>query len=241
VQFRTVPGRRGLLSADDVAAAIRPDAFPLTPTSLVWVEQTHNRGGGTAYDVEQLAALRAVTAGAGVPLYCDGARIFNAAVATGTDPAAYGALVDGLMCCMSKALGAPVGSLMVGDADAIAVARDWRRRYGGAMRQAGVVAAAGLVALETMVDRLAEDHAHARLLAEAAAEALPEAVDLEQVQTNIVYLEGVDAAGLCDALRAEGVLAGAMDARTVRLVTHPDVSRDDTLRAAETLRRVLAP
>lgn len=240
VQFRTVPGVRGLLDPADVADAIRADAFPLTPTSLVCVEQTANRGGGTVYELERLAALRKVTADAGVALYCDGARIFNAAVATGTAPQAYGELVDGLMFCVSKGLGAPIGSLMVGDADAIDEAREWRRRYGGALRQAGVVAAAGLVALEQGVQRLAEDHAHARLLAEAAADARPEVVDLDAVQTNIVYLSGVDAAGVCAALRGEGVLAGAMDARTVRLITHRDVSADDVRTASEGLRRVLA-
>jgi threonine aldolase len=239
VQFRTVPGRYGLLDPADVAAAIRPPVFPLTATSLVCIEQTHNRRGGTCYPLEQLKGLRAVCDDASVPLYMDGARVFNAAVATGTDPATYGALVDGLMFCVSKALGAPVGSLMVGDADAIAEAALWRRRYGGAMRQAGVIAAAGLVALEQMVDRLAEDHANARLLAEAAAGARPAAVDLAQVQTNIVYLEGVDAAAVVAALAAGGVLAGAMDARTVRLVTHPDVSAGDCRRAADVLRRVL--
>jgi threonine aldolase len=240
VQFRTVPGVRGLLDPTDVAGAIRADAFPLTPTSLVCVEQTANRGGGTVYELERLAALRKVTADAGVALYCDGARIFNAAVATGTPPQAYAELVDGLMFCVSKALGAPVGSLMVGDAEAIDQAREWRRRYGGAMRQAGVLAAAGLVALEHGVERLAEDHAHARGLAEAAAEVRPDAVDLDAVQTNIVYLSGVGAAGLCSALRDEGVLAGAMDARTVRLVTHPDVSGEQARAAEEALRRVLA-
>jgi len=240
VQFRTVPGVRGLLDPEAIEAAIRPDAFPLTPTTLVCVEQTANRGGGTVYDLDRLAAIRKVTADAGVPLYCDGARIFNAAVATGTHPAEYGALVDGLSFCVSKALGAPVGSLMVGDAEQMEQARDWRRRYGGAMRQAGVLAAAGLVALETMVDRLAEDHEHARLLAHAAAEARPDAVDLEQVQTNIVYLERVEAAAICAALRDEGVLAGAMDARTVRMVTHADVSSDDARAAGDVLRRVLA-
>jgi len=239
VQFRTVPGRHGLLDADAVEAALRVDAFPLTPTSLVCVEQTANRGGGTVYDVATLEAIRKVTSVAGVPLYCDGARIFNAAVATGTDLETYGGLVDGLMCCVSKALGAPVGSLMVGDAAAIADAREWRRRYGGAMRQAGVLAAAGLVALER-IDRLAEDHAHARMLAEAAAEAAPGHVDVELVQTNIVYLVDVDAADVCARLREAGVLAGAMDPRTVRLVTHPDVSPEDAARAVEVLRVVLS-
>ncbi|MDQ3974482.1 MAG: threonine aldolase family protein, partial [Actinomycetota bacterium] len=189
VQFRTVPGQRGLLDPADAAAAIRPHHFPLTPTSLLCVEQTHNRRGGTVYPLGQLRALRAVCDRAGVALYMDGARVFNAAVATGVAPRDYGTLVDGLMFCLSKALSAPVGSVMVGDADAIAEATTWRRRYGGAMRQAGVLAAAGLVALEQMVDRLADDHANARLLAEAAKQACPDGVDLAQVQTNIVCVE----------------------------------------------------
>ncbi|MGH8902945.1 MAG: threonine aldolase family protein [Egibacteraceae bacterium] len=237
VQFRTVPGRYGLLQATDVASAIRPDRFPLTPTSLACVEQTHNRRGGTYYSVEQLAALRKVCDDAGVALYMDGARVFNAAVASGTDPAEYGRLVDGLMFCVSKALGAPAGSLMVGDAEAIAEATVWRRRYGGAMRQVGVLAAAGLVALEQMVDRLATDHANARLLAEAAAEVHPDGVDLAQVMTNIVYLEDVGAPAAAAALRAEGVLVGVVDPRTVRMVTHPDVCEADCRRAAQALRR----
>jgi threonine aldolase len=239
VQFRTVAAPYGLLAPNDVAQAIRPDLFPLTPTSLVCIEQTHNRRGGTVYPLDHLRALRKVTADAGVRLYMDGARVFNAAVASGDALGDYGAEVDGLMCCLSKSLGAPVGSVMVGDRDAIAEATVWRRRYGGAMRQAGVIAAAGLVALDR-IDRLADDHANARLLAEAAADVLPDAVDLRQVQTNIVYIEGVDAKGVCAALAVEGVLAGAMDVRTVRLVTHPDVTPDDCRRAADVLRRVLA-
>lgn len=240
VQFRTVPGVRGLLDATAVAGAIRADHFPLTPTSLVCVEQTHNRGGGTFYGAEQLQKISEVVAAAGLPLYLDGARIFNAVVASGVSPATYGRLADGLSFCVSKALSAPVGSLMVGSAEAIAEARTWRRRYGGAMRQAGVLAAAGLVALEQMVERLSEDHAHARALAETVAEIAPEVVDLEQVQTNIVYLNDVDAPALVAALRARGVLAGAMDPRTVRLVTHPDVTSEGCRQAVQALRGVLA-
>jgi threonine aldolase len=238
VQFRTVAAGYGLLSADDVAAAIRADIFPLTPTSLVCVEQTHNRRGGTVYPRAQLEAIRDVCADAGVPLYMDGARVFNASVASGVGLDVYGGMVSGLMCCVSKALGAPVGSLMVGDADVIDEAKLWRRRYGGAMRQAGVIAAAGLVALDR-IERLADDHANARLLAEAAAEARPHGVDLRQVQTNIVYVEDVDSARVCTRLRGQGVLAGAMDRRTVRLVTHPDVTAEDCRRAAAALRSVL--
>jgi threonine aldolase len=240
MQFRTVPGVRGLLSADQVAEHIRPDHFPLTATSVVCVEQTHNRRGGTYHEVGELRAIRAICDRERVNLYMDGARVFNAAVASGADPADYGSQVDGLMFCISKALSAPVGSIMVGDADAMEEAVVWRRRYGGAMRQAGVLAAAGLVALEEMVERLAEDHGHARLIAEAAADAHPDGVDLEQVQTNIVYVEQVDAPAVVAALADEGIAVGAMDPRTVRMVTHPGVSAADCRAAAQVLRRVLA-
>ncbi|MDP8971426.1 MAG: aminotransferase class I/II-fold pyridoxal phosphate-dependent enzyme [Actinomycetota bacterium] len=240
VQFRTLPGERGLLDPAGVASAIRPDHSPLTPTSLVCVEQTHNRGGGTVYPLERLQSLRAVCGEAGVSLYMDGARVFNACVAADVAPGRYGALVDGLMFSVSKALSAPVGSLMVGDADRIAEAMVWRRRYGGAMRQAGVLAAAGLVALEQMVDRLADDHANARLLAEAAKEAHPDGLDLDRVQTNIVCIEQVDASAVVVELRRRGVLAGALDPGTVRLVTHPGVSAVDCQHAADALRAVLA-
>ena len=238
VQFRTVPSAHGQLAPDDVAAAIRPAHFPLTPTSLVWLEQTHNRRGGTYYSVDELTAVRDVCDGAGLPLYIDGARIFNASVASGTPPSRYGELANALMFSLSKSLGAPVGSVMVGDAAAIAEATLWRLRYGGAMRQAGVLAAAGLVALDR-VDRLAEDHDNARLLAEAAAEIHPDGVDLALVQTNIVYVEDVDAAAVCAGLAERGVLAGAMDQGTVRLVTHPDVSREDCNKTADAVRSVL--
>ena len=239
VQFRTVPSRYGQLEAEDVAGAIRANHFPLTPTSLVWLEQTHNRRGGTYYSVGQLEGVKKICDEAAVPLYIDGARIFNASVASGTPVATYGAIANGLMCSLSKSLGAPVGSMMVGDADAIAEATEWRRRYGGAMRQSGVIAAAGLVAL-TRIERLAEDHANARILAEAAAEVHPGGVDLPQVQTNIVYVEDVDAPAVVAALREREVLAGAMDARTLRMVTHPDVSTDDCRTAADALRAALA-
>ena len=238
-QFRTVEGAAGILSPEQVTVHIRADHFPLTPTSLVCVEQTANRGGGTYYELAALQQIRTACDDAGVALYMDGARVFNAAVASGTALSEYGATVDALMCCLSKSLGAPVGSLIVGDADAIAEATTWRRRYGGAMRQAGVIAAAGLVALDR-IDRLAEDHANARVLAEAAAEVRPDAVDLEQVVTNIVYVNDVDAGAVAQALMDRGVLAGAMDARTLRMVTHPDVSAPDCHTAAGILREVLA-
>lgn len=240
VQFRTLPGERGVLDPETVAGAVRPDVFPLTRTSLVCVEQTHNRHGGAVTPIATLSRLREISDERGVPLYMDGARVFNAAAASGVDPAEYGRLVDGLSFCVSKALSAPVGSLMVGPADAIDEARQWRRRYGGAMRQAGVIAAAGLVALREMVERLPEDHANARLLAEAVADVRPETVDVAHVETNIVCVEGVDAPTLVADLSENGVWAGALTPRTLRLVTHPDVSTDDCHRAAEVLQDVLA-
>ena len=243
VQFRTLPSadpaRQGILGTEQVQAALRPDVFPLTPTSLVWIENTHNRGGGTCYTLEEVRALRRMTADAGVRLYMDAARIFNAATATGSAAHAYAAEVDGLMFCLSKGLGAPVGSLMVGDRDRMEAALVWRQRYGGAMRQAGVIAAAGLVALRDGIDRLAEDHAHAQLLAHAAAEVHPGGIDPTRVQTNIVSIEDVNAPAVIAALRERGVLAGPMDPRTVRLVTHRDVSRAEVAQAADALRAAL--
>lgn len=233
VQFRTIDGDRGRLDARRVEAALRPRGFPYTENSLVAVEQTTNRGGGAVHDLPTLEALRDLTRQRGLRFYLDGARIFNAVVATGTAPAVYGGLVDGLSFCVSKALGAPVGSLLVGDADAIEHATLWRRRYGGAMRQVGILAAAGLHALEHHVDRLAEDHANARRIATIVAEDHPEAVDVHTVDTNMVYVRtgGRPAVQVVDSLASCGVLVGAMGEHLLRLVTHLDVDAAGAQRA----------
>lgn len=242
VQWRTIPTDDGLLEPEVVDASIRPDAYHLTPTSLVAVEQSHNRRGGTVYPLSQLERIADVARQHGVGLYMDGARVFNASIATGVAPSVYGALVDGLMFSLSKGLGCPIGSLVVGDADDIAIARRWRRRYGGAMHQAGVVAAAGVYALEHHVDRLAEDHAHARMIAETIAEVAPEAVDLDRVQTNMVYVRtgDVDAERLEAELADDGILAFAFDPSTIRFVTHLGVDEKGCRRAAEAIARALA-
>lgn len=230
VQFRTVPGERGLLDPQRVAAQLRPDMFPLTATRMVCVEQTHNRHGGTYAPLEDLRAL----ADLGVPVHVDGARVFNAIAASGDDPSAYGTFASSLTFCLSKGLGAPVGSVLCASADTIEQARGWRRRLGGAMRQVGVLAAAGLVALEESPPLLARDHEHARILAAAAG------LDPELVPTNIVMVADVDAPAVVAALRRRSVLAGAMDPRTLRLVTHRDVSREDAEAAAAALAGALA-
>ena len=241
VQFRTVDGDRGRLDADRIRAALRPDAFPYTETSVLSVEETTNRGGGAIHGLARLRELGALADERGLALHGDGARIFHALVATGEDPVEVGRVFTGFSFCLSKALGAPVGSMIVGDAEAIEHGRLWRRRFGGAMRQVGVLAAAGRHVLAHHVDRLAEDHAHARLIAETIAAAAPHAVDVDEVATNMVYVDTGrrPAAEVLAALRDEGVLAGSMGPSLIRLVTHLDVDADGCRRAAQLLAREL--
>ena len=198
------------------------------------VENSHNFAGGAVLPADDLDALRAWADAKGVRVHLDGARIWNAHVATGVPLERYGAAADVLCVCLSKGLGAPVGSLVVGPADLLAEARVWRKRLGGGMRQAGILAAAGLHALDHHVERLAEDHEHARLLAEACG------VDPATVDTNIVVVPSDDATGFVAAARERGVLVSAVGARTVRLVTHLDVTREDTEAAARALAELSA-
>jgi threonine aldolase len=237
VQFRTVDGARGRLEPDAVRAALRPPTFPYTEVAAISVEETTNRGGGAVHGLERLRALRDVADERGVVLHGDGARLWHALVATGEDAVEVGRTFTAFSVCLSKGLGAPVGSLAVGDAEVIEVARAWRRRFGGAMRQAGVLAAAGVYALAHHVDRLAEDHAHARALAERVSDAVPGAVDLDEVETNLVYVRtgARPAAEVVAALGAQGVRIGAMGPNLLRAVTHLDVDRADVDRAAEAL------
>jgi threonine aldolase len=214
---------------------VAPDLGPfMVRTAALSVENTHNFSGGLVLPTEDLAALRSLAERHGLAVHLDGARIWNAHVATGTPLTEYGALADVLMVSLSKGLGAPVGSVLVGSTEAIADARTWRKRLGGGWRQAGLLAAAGLHALDHHVERLADDHAHARELAVAAG------MDPETVATNMVVVETDDAAALVAALRAGGVLAGAVGPRAVRLVTHLDVDDADTRRAGEVLAKALA-
>jgi threonine aldolase len=236
VQLHPVPGARGVLDPEAARARVRTARYGV-PTSAIAVEQTHNRAGGAVQPMEVLEGLRAVADEAGLHLHCDGARIWNASVASGVALERYGALFDSLSVCFSKALAAPVGSAVVGGRGLVDRAREVRHLYGGAMRQAGVLAAAALVALEEMVDRLADDHANARALAETVAAAVPGAVDLAGVQTNMVLLAagafGTDAPGLVERLAGQGVLAADTDPDRVRLVFHYEVGAADAERAAK--------
>ena len=213
------------------------------PTRALAVEQTHNLGGGGVIPLATLRAVREAADRAGVALHCDGARIWHAHVADGVALDAYGTLFDTLSVCLSKGLGAPVGSLIVSSADRIARARVVRKRMGGGMRQVGILAAAGLYALHHHVDRLAEDHARARRLAEAL-EPLG-VVDAAAVRTNLVPLDltkaPLDAPALAAASAEQGVLIAAMLPRTARLVTHLDVDDQAITRATQVLTALLRP
>ena len=245
LQTRTLVADRGLLTAEALEPQLRPEGYHTVPTRAVAVEQTHNRGGGAVYPVAQLKELRALTSSYGIRLHCDGARIWNAHVASGVPLGEYGALFDTLSVCLSKGLGAPVGSVVVmSDASMVEPARAIRRRLGGGMRQAGILAAAGIYALSHNIDRLAEDHARARRLATELAAVRPGLVDPDRVETNIVPLDlsvtDLDAATLAVQCRASGVLVSGVGPRRVRLVTHLDVDDAAIDRALDVVSRALA-
>ncbi|HEX8497071.1 MAG TPA: GntG family PLP-dependent aldolase [Actinomycetales bacterium] len=245
ITTRTWPSRNGRLVAADPLALMEPDAGPyLVSTAAIAVENTHNFGGGSVQPIEQARALREGVSGTAIALHLDGARLFNAHVATGEPLDAWGGLFDTVSVCLSKGLGAPVGSVLASSADVVARARVWRKRYGGGMRQVGVLAAAGAYALEHHLDRLADDHQRAAAIAKACAAARPEVIDPDEVDTNIVVLDlvgtGLDAAELVRACAADGVRMSAFGPRRVRLVTHLDISDDDASVAAAVLARHLS-
>ena len=230
ITMRTWHAPDGHVPLARVQDLFAPDLGPyFVPTAAVAVENTHNFAGGAVVPLEQLQALRTWADEVGTTVHVDGARIWNAHVATGVPLPTYGGLADVLAVCLSKGLGAPVGSLMVGSADAIAEARVRRKRMGGGMRQVGVLAAAGLHALDHHLERLADDHEHARLLAEACG------VDPAGVDTNIVVVPTDDAASYVARAAEAGVRVGAVGHRTVRLVTHLDVDRPAAEKAASVL------
>jgi threonine aldolase len=242
VLLRAVPNdRRGRLRAEDVAAVIRPEDIHFPRTALLCLENTHNRCGGTALSPNDLAPVVAVARRHGIPIHLDGARIFNAAVALGVPAAELARDADSVMFCLSKGLSAPVGSLLCGPRAFIARARRVRKMLGGGMRQVGAVAAAGIVALETMIDRLAEDHAHARYLAERLAELPGVEIDPAAVETNIVVftLRAGTADELLPRLAQAGVLATNFGPRRIRLVTHYGIERRHIDAAVARLARVL--
>lgn len=241
VQTRPVRTERGFLAPDQVREAIRPANIHIPPTGLVCLENTHNRHGGTVSPPEAIRAVADVAHGAGVPVHLDGARVFNAAVALGRPVREFTAPVDSVMFCVSKGLAAPVGSLVCGSRELVGRARRWRKLLGGGMRQVGVLAAAGLVALEQMVDRLAEDHTNARRLAEGLAGLPGIRVDLTRVETNIVIFFTEPPGGAEALVRecaARKVRIHQIGPASIRCVTHKDIDRDDIDRALDALAEI---
>jgi threonine aldolase len=243
IQPRTLRGERGLLDPVEVEAAIRPDSEHFPRSRVLEIENTHNRGGGSVYPLAQVRALAEVARRRGLDLYLDGARLMNAVVASGVPARDFAEGATLVSLCLSKGLGAPVGSLLAGDRDRIREARRLRKRLGGAMRQSGVLAAAGLFALEHNVARLAEDHENARALA-AALSALPGVEVSHPVETNMVFASfgGQGAVDRVARFKAAGVLSNPEGSRPdlVRFVTHLDVSRGDVLAAATRMAQALA-
>ncbi|MEX2658202.1 MAG: GntG family PLP-dependent aldolase [Acidimicrobiales bacterium] len=227
VQMVTLDDRSGTVPADEVAWLVEAAAHHWVAPSLVCIENTHMYAGGVPLEVDDIAALAAL----GLPVHMDGARLLNAVVATGTSAADYAASCTTVWTALTKGLCAPVGALLAGPGDVIDAARQERKRMGGQLRQSGVLAAAGLVALDEMVERLADDHARARRLAEAAAERWPGSIEPARVVTNIVRVAHDDTAGVIAHLVGHGVRIGTVAPRTLRLVTHHDVDDDGIERA----------
>ena len=243
VQARQVPGKRGVMDPDDVKHAIRDSNnihFPRT--SLIAIENTHNRGGGKVWPIEYVRQISAEAHEHGIAVHIDGARIFNAAIASGIASDVWASYADSVMFCLSKGLCAPVGSLLVGSTEYIERARKNRKRLGGGLRQVGILAAAGIVALETMVDRLADDHANAKLLASELAN-IGYGTDPSGVETNMAMVDvsasGKDAPAFVAAAKEQSVLCNAVTQTTVRLVTHHDVTTDQCRETVEVFESLL--
>jgi len=223
-----LPSERGIFTAETLTAALRPTNVHFAPATLVCLENTNNRGGGSVWPIKTMRAVADAAHDAGLRVHLDGARLWNAAVASGTDAAAFVGCCDTVSVCFSKGLGAPVGSALAGSAETIRRARRFRKMLGGGMRQAGIIAAGALHALEYHRDRLVEDHANARALAEGLAERSAVTIDPGGVETNIVYFDVAGSASeLVAKLSAAGVSMLATGEHTIRAVTHLPISRED--------------
>ncbi len=242
VTVRPLDGTHGLLSLDTLRDALPPVDIHSPQTRLIWLENTHNRGGGTIHPFESIREIGAWAGQAGVPMHLDGARLWNAVAATGISAAAWAKPFATVSVCFSKGLGAPVGSALAGSKAQIALARRYRKLFGGAMRQVGFLAAACLYAVENHVERLADDHANAKLLADAVSGTPGLTLDPPRVQTNVVWFRVDAKLGTPKALAAQfkdqGILVAALGHDMVRLVTHLDVSRADCEVAARAIRAI---
>lgn len=244
ITTRTWLADRGLLSAADVLNIARPDSGPyLVSTTAIAIENTHNFGGGTVQPLDEIKKLRQESQSLGIALHLDGARIWNAHIASGVEFKEYGKYFDTISVCLSKGLGAPVGSLMLSTKDRVIKARAWRKRYGGGMRQAGILAAAGHYALANNLALLKTDHKRAKEIAIAIAAVAPKVINPDHVDTNIVGLDitsmKITAAQLSEQLKASGVLASALGPKYLRVVTHLDLTDSDIEKVNQVLPQLL--
>ncbi len=240
--LRTIDAPDGRLDAAAVQGLIDAANEHTSRPTLVWIENTHNARGGRVAPLEAVRAVAKVAHDAGLRVFMDGARIFNASIASGTPVAEYAAQVDGLSFCFSKGLGAPIGSMVLGSAELIQAVHDARQMLGGGMRQVGVLCAAARVAIDTGVERLAEDHANARRLADGFADVVPGSVDPSVVETNMVFvnLDVSETDRIVDAMATDGVLVASAAPGVIRAVTHRDVSADGIERAIASFARAVA-
>jgi len=244
ITTRTWLADRGLLSAADVLNIARPDSGPyLVSTTAIAIENTHNFGGGTVQPLDEIKKLRQESQSLGIALHLDGARIWNAHIASGVEFKEYGKYFDTISVCLSKGLGAPVGSLMLSTKDRVIKARAWRKRYGGGMRQAGILAAAAHYALDNNLALLKNDHKRAKEIAIAIAAVAPKVINPDHVETNIVGLDissmKITAAQLSEQLKASGVLASALGPKYLRVVTHLDLTDSDIEKVNQVLPQLL--
>ncbi len=243
VQPRTIPGVRGAMNPEDVRAAIRPEDVHFPETGLICVENTHNKAGGAVVPLENMQAIYDVARTHNIPVHLDGARLFNAAAASGISVKRYADQVNTVQFCLSKGLGAPVGSVIAGSAEFITRARKWRKRLGGGLRQVGIIAAPGLVALSDMTDRLAVDHTHARRLAEGIGNISGLAIE-GKVETNMVLFNvgrlGQTSEEFLEKMKEAGVLANPFGPQTIRLVTHYDVNEQEIEEVIERVNDIAA-
>jgi threonine aldolase len=243
-QVHAIEGTRGAFGVSDILRAVRPDVYYMPKSRLICLENTHNRAGGTIYPIELIREISAYARAHGIRLHLDGARLWNASAATGIPPREYASYVDSVSVCLSKGLGAPVGSVIAGSKGFIAEARHYRKIFGGGMRQAGVLAAAGLYALEHNVERLREDHDKASYLAREISAVKTFDIDLGSVQTNIIII-GAERTGktpeeILAALKAKGVLLTLGNYMGLRAVTHLDVTMEEVRQAAHVIRETMA-
>lgn len=243
IQFQCLKGVRGILDASQIEEAIRPDDHHFPVTRLVCLENTHNRGGGSIYPLEKISEIYRLAKSKGLLLHLDGARLWNASMATGIKPEEYAQWADSVSVCLSKGLGAPIGSLVAGSKSFIDRVHRFRKMFGGGMRQAGIIAAAGIYALDHHIERLKDDHQNARRLAVGLKEFKGVSIDPKHVETNIVIFDvsntGMTGAQVGEAMKKEGVLIHAFSRTQIRLVTHLDITSEDIETALKAFEKIL--